>query len=761
MASNDDDVRQAFEGLLGQPSGASGAPGTPGSPGPTGATGATGPTGPRGATGPTGPSGADGLRGPTGPSGAQGVRGIDGPTGPQGSTGPPGITGPTGPTGPTGVGSTGATGPTGSTGPLGTTGPIGPQGTAGVPGATGATGATGPRGLTGATGPDGPQGPNGATGATGPVGATGPTGPQGDDGPEGPRGIQGVPGTNGAQGPTGPTGGTGAQGVVGATGPEGHTGPTGPAGPTGVTGPVGATGPTGVGATGATGPTGPTGPSGATGPTGAGATGPTGPTGATGPPGAGSSAGYGLDFTANTSDTNGGDPGAGKIAWNASPAYAASEVYVSDFTASGMDTQSFFAQIAMTGGHIMVMDKNTPNRYQYWKVTSMAPGSGFTTLGVTYITNDGGNIADNADVLIMFSLASALEQIITDTGDVVVGAGPDQAGVIHAGTDGYVFTTHGAGQAPTWEAPSGGESALAHVHVRHDDLQSIPDDSAPHTLAFNTTVRDFGTDSPQHSNVTHNERLLVQKDGLYRIGLQLAWSGGSTTGFREVSVWDDSANLYMDDTQEPTSDGLCEHTISTEAVLTEGTYLYATAYNSGGGGGQSVDSTEFYTPEFMMTYLGPPTGGEGALKKVTVEIPGSEIAAGLDGGGAKTLLAQVAGKLRIPQGIAWRNESTGWSFPDFPPEYHVGVYGSGTNHDYAVIDGAIMLDTTKGFVREQIKMLNNVPSPPFTEDTIYFYNGDSFETDPIVLQDQSGSPSDPTGGSGSLFVTLWYVEIPL
>ena len=250
------------------------------------------------------------------------------------------------------------------------------------------------KGATGATGSTGPTGPDGTLGLDGQTGPTGPTGPRGYTGAQGDTGDQGEPGPQGPQGLYGPPGNTGKQGEQGPQGETGDTGEMGPAGPTGATGTVGPQGQTG-------------------------------PTGATGPEGGLCAMCFRYIFDENTTS---GDPGTGYVRLNDGNVSLATEMYIYELDADGESIASLLTSIgdneSSIPGHVnmrLASDTELNALYVIQSVTDM--GTWFT-LGLSYISGDGGSLFATGDELNMCFARTGDKGETGDTGDT----GPTGAG---------------------------------------------------------------------------------------------------------------------------------------------------------------------------------------------------------------------------------------------------------------------------------------------------------------------------------------------
>lgn len=97
-------------------------------------------------------------------------------------------------------------------------------------------------------------------------------------------------------------------------------------------------------------------------------------------------------MAADLGSTSDGDPGAGGVRWGDVDPDAAGELYVSH---ADVDSGALASELAalQTGGFVYVQgsaDSDARSTWQKWQVTSVAPQSGYTRIGVALQASSGG-----------------------------------------------------------------------------------------------------------------------------------------------------------------------------------------------------------------------------------------------------------------------------------------------------------------------------------------------------------------------------------
>lgn len=100
-----------------------------------------------------------------------------------------------------------------------------------------------------------------------------------------------------------------------------------------------------------------------------------------------------LHFTSDTGSTADSDPGNGLFKWNNATEASATFLYFDNLTEDGVTITTFFANL-FPGGYVHLQQSDDATKWQLWRITSIAAGSGYYKFGVA-LQASGGIIADN------------------------------------------------------------------------------------------------------------------------------------------------------------------------------------------------------------------------------------------------------------------------------------------------------------------------------------------------------------------------------
>lgn len=103
-----------------------------------------------------------------------------------------------------------------------------------------------------------------------------------------------------------------------------------------------------------------------------------------------------------SSTTAAADPGAGRIRWNNATQASATALYIDTLTDAGLDISAYISALPV-GVQLILQDKDNASIQQRWLVTSVTDNTGWMTIGVAPVSATGGNIANNAQMVAVFS----------------------------------------------------------------------------------------------------------------------------------------------------------------------------------------------------------------------------------------------------------------------------------------------------------------------------------------------------------------------
>lgn len=102
--------------------------------------------------------------------------------------------------------------------------------------------------------------------------------------------------------------------------------------------------------------------------------------------------------------TSAADPGTGRVRWNNATQSAATELYIDTITDDGLDITNYIAAIP-AGSTVVIQDKDNAAVSQKWLIESITNNGGWATIGVALMAAQGGNIANNHPVVLVFNNA--------------------------------------------------------------------------------------------------------------------------------------------------------------------------------------------------------------------------------------------------------------------------------------------------------------------------------------------------------------------
>lgn len=110
-----------------------------------------------------------------------------------------------------------------------------------------------------------------------------------------------------------------------------------------------------------------------------------------------------LSYKAVTNNQAATDPGAGKIKWNNSTQNAATQIYLDVITDDGIDLTNYMRNL-VAGSSLYLQDRDDAGKYQRWMINLATDNTGWITLNVTLVNSLGGNLANNAQTILVYSL---------------------------------------------------------------------------------------------------------------------------------------------------------------------------------------------------------------------------------------------------------------------------------------------------------------------------------------------------------------------
>ena len=110
-----------------------------------------------------------------------------------------------------------------------------------------------------------------------------------------------------------------------------------------------------------------------------------------------------LSYKADTNNQAASDPGAGKVRWNNATQNAATQIYLDVVTDDGIDLTNYMRNF-VAGSSLYLQDRDDAGKYQRWMINLATDNTGWITLNVTLANSLGGNLANNAQTILVYSL---------------------------------------------------------------------------------------------------------------------------------------------------------------------------------------------------------------------------------------------------------------------------------------------------------------------------------------------------------------------
>jgi hypothetical protein len=110
-----------------------------------------------------------------------------------------------------------------------------------------------------------------------------------------------------------------------------------------------------------------------------------------------------FSYKAVTNNQAASDPSPGKIKWNNATQNLATQVYIDVITDDGIDLTNYMKNI-VAGSILYIQDRDDAGKFQRWTINLATDNTGWMTLNVSLVTSAGGNLANNAQAVIVYSL---------------------------------------------------------------------------------------------------------------------------------------------------------------------------------------------------------------------------------------------------------------------------------------------------------------------------------------------------------------------
>lgn len=115
-----------------------------------------------------------------------------------------------------------------------------------------------------------------------------------------------------------------------------------------------------------------------------------------------------FSYKAVTNSQTAADPGPGKVKWDNATQNLATQIYLDVVTDDSIDLTNYMKNIA-AGSIIYIQDRDDAGKFQRWTINLATDNTGWVTLNVTLVASAGGNIANNAQSVIVYSLPATGE----------------------------------------------------------------------------------------------------------------------------------------------------------------------------------------------------------------------------------------------------------------------------------------------------------------------------------------------------------------
>lgn len=102
------------------------------------------------------------------------------------------------------------------------------------------------------------------------------------------------------------------------------------------------------------------------------------------------------------------DPSPGRIKWNNATQNLATEIYIDVITDDGIDLTNYMKNVA-SGSVLYIQDRDDSAKFQRWSINLGVDNTGWMTLNVSLIASSGGNLANNAQSVIVYNLPAISE----------------------------------------------------------------------------------------------------------------------------------------------------------------------------------------------------------------------------------------------------------------------------------------------------------------------------------------------------------------